>query len=106
MFDLDGTADLALPQSAIFMPRPREERQRCWDARDAYYACLNATGVVVPGEESSKQCRAENKAFVKNCAKSWVEYFNKRRVLADQQKELLEAAQKQHAEVAGNGQQS
>lgn len=54
--------------------RLREERQSCWDTRDAYYACLDVAGVVVPGQESSKLCRAENKAFVKNCAKSWVSY--------------------------------
>lgn len=53
----------------------REERQHCWEARGAYYACLDAAGVVTPGKEGPKQCTIENKAFVKNCAKSWVSWL-------------------------------
>ena len=54
----------------------REERERCWEARDAYYSCLDAVGVVKPGSETSRQCRAEGKVFSKNCAKSWVRADN------------------------------
>ncbi|KAF8313576.1 hypothetical protein DL93DRAFT_2113798 [Clavulina sp. PMI_390] len=78
----------------------REERKKCWEARDAYYSCLDAAGVVKPGSETSRQCRAESKTFEKNCAKSWIEYFNQRRVLAEQQKDILAEAKRQHDEAS------
>ncbi|KAF8340491.1 uncharacterized protein EI90DRAFT_3117026 [Cantharellus anzutake] len=78
----------------------REERQKCWDARDAYFACLDGLGIVTPGEEvSRKMCKVEKKAFEKSCAKSWIEHFNKRRVIADAQKEMLAEAEKQRLEA-------
>ena len=49
----------------------RQDRQRCWDSRDAYFACLDARGVVKPGDEGTA-CAAEKKPYEKNCAKSWV----------------------------------
>ncbi|KAJ3502855.1 hypothetical protein NLJ89_g8698 [Agrocybe chaxingu] len=64
----------------------RENRQRCWESRDAYFACLDRAGVVKAGEEG-KACEKEHKAYEGNCAKSWIEYFNQRRVIADAQKE-------------------
>lgn len=49
----------------------REDRQRCWDARDAYFQCLDVAGVITAGEEG-KACAAQDAAYGKNCAKSWV----------------------------------
>ncbi|KAH6901197.1 hypothetical protein BKA70DRAFT_1374814 [Coprinopsis sp. MPI-PUGE-AT-0042] len=57
----------------------RQNRKQCWDARDA---------IVKAGEEGAA-CAAENKAYAENCAHSWIEYFNQRRVIADAQKERL-----------------
>ncbi|KAG9077201.1 hypothetical protein FS749_010936 [Ceratobasidium sp. UAMH 11750] len=75
----------------------REERKRCWDSRDAYFGCLDRAGVVAPGREGGT-CNAENKIYEKNCAASWVAYFNKQRVLAERQRRTLEAAEKQRLE--------
>ena len=98
-------------------PPARQDRQKCWESRDAYFACLDVKGVVVPGEEGSTQCTALKKEYEKNCAKSWVsthlhfavqfsnvwvvqiDYFNQRRVLAEQQKESLAMAQTQATEA-------
>ena len=49
----------------------RQDRKRCWESRDAYFACLDAQGVVKPGDEGSA-CSATKKSFEQNCAKSWV----------------------------------
>ncbi|TCD66118.1 hypothetical protein EIP91_001727 [Steccherinum ochraceum] len=69
-------------------PVSRQDRQKCWESRDAYFACLDAAGVVNPGTEGTS-CAAPLKAYQQNCAKSWVDYFNQRRVLAEQQKSVL-----------------
>jgi hypothetical protein len=50
---------------------PREDRSKCWEARDAYFACLDAAEVVVAGTEGSK-CAEQRKFYEQNCAKSWV----------------------------------
>ncbi|KAF9648957.1 hypothetical protein BDM02DRAFT_3095502 [Thelephora ganbajun] len=72
----------------------REGRQHCWDRRDAYFACLDNAHVLKPGDEG-KACATEKAAYEKNCAKSWIEYFNKRRVLAEQQKGVLQQMKNQ-----------
>ncbi len=57
------------------MSPQREERQKCWNTRDAYFACLDVLGIVVPGEEASnKKCKVEKKAYERACAKSWVRH--------------------------------
>ncbi|KIK60244.1 hypothetical protein GYMLUDRAFT_43983 [Collybiopsis luxurians FD-317 M1] len=74
----------------------REDRQKCWEARDRYFACLDSVGVVKAGEEqSSGACGSENQAYEKNCARSWIEYFNQRRVIAEAQKDRLAQANTQ-----------
>jgi cytochrome c oxidase assembly factor 6 len=59
-------------------PPSRDARQACWDGRDAYFGCLARNNLI---EDDGKSCRSENSAYERNCAQSWVEYFNKRRVL-------------------------
>jgi len=49
----------------------RQDRQKCWETRDAYFACLDRVGVVKAGEEGSA-CSKEQKEYAKNCAQSWV----------------------------------
>ncbi|KAF9261914.1 hypothetical protein L218DRAFT_960869 [Marasmius fiardii PR-910] len=74
----------------------RDDRQKCWEARDAYFSCLDAVGVVKAGEERSKgACESENLVYEKSCARSWIEYFNQRRVIAEAQKDRLAQASTQ-----------
>ncbi|KAI0328262.1 hypothetical protein GY45DRAFT_1326519 [Cubamyces sp. BRFM 1775] len=79
-------------------PTSRKDRQRCWDSRDAYFACLDSANVVKPGDEGNA-CAESKKVYEQNCAKSWIDYFNKRRVLAEQQQGVLTQAKTQ-AETA------
>ena len=55
-------------------PPARNDRQKCWESRDAYYACLDKVNVLIPGKEENK-CAAQLKAYEGNCAKSWVRGF-------------------------------
>ncbi|PPQ69291.1 hypothetical protein CVT26_001609 [Gymnopilus dilepis] len=73
----------------------REDRQKCWETRDAYFACLDRVGVVKAGEEGNA-CSKEKKQYEGNCAKSWIDYFNQRRVIAEAQKERLARANEQN----------
>lgn len=52
-------------------PASRQDRQRCWDSRDAYFACLDAANVVKPGDEGTA-CNATKSTYEKDCARSWV----------------------------------
>ncbi|KAH9930070.1 uncharacterized protein B0H18DRAFT_995094, partial [Fomitopsis serialis] len=51
-------------------PASRNDRQKCWDSRDAYFACLDGAKVVKPGDEGSA-CDGPKAAYERNCAKSW-----------------------------------
>ena len=52
-------------------PTSRKDRQKCWESRDAYFACLDGAKVVKPGEEGTA-CADVKKIYEQNCAKSWV----------------------------------
>jgi len=49
----------------------RQDRKKCWETRDAYFACLDRAGVVKPGEEG-KACAVQKAPYEHSCAKSWV----------------------------------
>jgi cytochrome c oxidase assembly factor 6 len=110
-------ASSAAPQEEEVTAVTRSGRQHCWDARDAYFACLDAAQVLTPGTEGAGACRAEVEGYTHNCAKSWVrasaprgrgdgaegvqvEYFNQRRVLAERQKGMLAQAANQAKDAA------
>ncbi|ELR08241.1 hypothetical protein VC83_04540 [Pseudogymnoascus destructans] len=75
----------------------RSARAKCWEARDAYFQCLDKNTIIdslTNKDAAEKACGAENKGFEKNCASSWVTYFKKRRVMEyqrDQQMKKLRA---------------
>lgn len=53
----------------------RTERQKCYYARDAYFACLDANNIVdalKDGKAASKACGAQSKEFERDCATQWV----------------------------------
>ena len=54
----------------------RENRQKCWETRDAYFICLDRAGIVKPGEETNPTCGKEKKSYEGNCAKSWVHMYS------------------------------
>ncbi|GAA5849833.1 hypothetical protein JCM8547_000580 [Rhodosporidiobolus lusitaniae] len=80
----------------------RSARAQCWDSRDAYFACLDRNGVQVPGQEDGK-CKREDGEYRGKCAGSWVDYFNKRRVLQLRQDLMERKAAEQVASMGGVG---
>ncbi|KAI9745883.1 MAG: hypothetical protein M1818_000564 [Claussenomyces sp. TS43310] len=73
----------------------RSQRSKCWEARDAYFSCLDKHDIVdslssVNKSKANKECAQESKGFETNCATSWVQYFKKRRVMEYQRNKQLE----------------
>lgn len=53
----------------------RTERQKCYAARDAYFACLDANNIVdalKDDKAAAKACGAQSKEFERDCASQWV----------------------------------
>ncbi|GJJ72395.1 cytochrome c oxidase assembly factor 6 [Entomortierella parvispora] len=85
----------------------RADRQNCWKVRDAYFECLNEAKVLDPfAPAAANVCQNLKEKYEKGCMKSWVEYFNKRRVLEVEQKELLERMRAQHQAVKDREEQT
>ncbi|KAE9369066.1 hypothetical protein N431DRAFT_379814 [Stipitochalara longipes BDJ] len=71
----------------------RTQRARCWEARDAYFGCLDRNNIVdsiTEKDKAEKACSPEGRGFESNCASSWVTYFKKRRVMEYQRNKTLE----------------
>jgi cytochrome c oxidase assembly factor 6 len=68
------------PDSSSGVAPDRSQRKACWDARDAYYACLDKNSVLKPGEEQNV-CTKEKKSYTASCAKSWVGQLHTLRML-------------------------
>ncbi|GAB1317501.1 Cytochrome c oxidase, subunit VIb [Madurella fahalii] len=78
----------------------RAERQRCWAARDAYFACLDANNIIDALKDDKKAiraCGAESSQFDRDCATQWVTYFKKWRVQDIQKKARLKELEAQGA---------
>ncbi|KAG7293729.1 hypothetical protein NEMBOFW57_003786 [Staphylotrichum longicolle] len=79
----------------------RAERQKCWEARDAYFACLDAHGIVdalKDDKAAARACGSESAGFEKDCATQWVTYFKKWRVQDIQKKARLKELEAQGAQ--------
>ncbi|GAA5885810.1 hypothetical protein JCM6882_007569 [Rhodosporidiobolus microsporus] len=89
-----STSDSAAPD--------RSARAQCWSSRDAYFGCLDKNAVQVPGQEDGK-CGGEDAEYRGKCAASWVDYFNKRRVLQLRQDMMERKAAEQVSQMGGVG---
>ncbi|KAK4699395.1 cytochrome c oxidase assembly factor 6, partial [Phenoliferia sp. Uapishka_3] len=82
----------------------RKEREECWKHRDNFFGCLDAKGISVPHGPDHKAkggCEKEDGEYQKACAASWVDYFNKRRVLQLRQDLMEKKAAEQLAAPGG-----
>ncbi|EGO55671.1 hypothetical protein NEUTE1DRAFT_67507 [Neurospora tetrasperma FGSC 2508] len=78
----------------------RSERQKCWMARDGYFACLDRNNIMDALKDekaAAKACKAESVEFEKDCAAQWVTYFKKWRVQDIQKKARLKELEAQGA---------
>ncbi|KAG6358109.1 hypothetical protein INS49_013993 [Diaporthe citri] len=79
----------------------RTERKRCWESRDAYFACLDRNSIldaIKDDKAAAKQCGGESTAFERDCASEWVTYFKKWRVAEHNKKQRLAQLQAQGAQ--------
>lgn len=78
----------------------RSERQKCWLARDTYFACLDNHAVDDPLKHPTidkKECKSESAQMDQDCAREWVKYFKQWRVADLQKRRRLEELRKQGA---------
>ncbi|KAI6246631.1 Cytochrome c oxidase subunit 6B-like protein new16 [Erysiphe necator] len=71
----------------------RTQRQKCWEARDAFFKCLDQHEIIDSireKEKADKFCNLEEKPFRTECASSWVTYFKQRRVAEWKKAQTLE----------------
>lgn len=55
----------------------RSQRAKCWEARDAFFQCLDKNNIVDSLAEkgkADKACGKEDKQFGQDCASSWVSH--------------------------------
>ncbi|KAI8972074.1 cytochrome c oxidase, subunit VIb [Pilobolus umbonatus] len=79
-------------------PPTRAERKQCWFLRDEYFKCLDKCDILDPtvvdtSPEKAPSCLELKKQYEQGCMASWVEYFNKRRVLDRRQQQYLALSQ-------------
>mmetsp|Transcript_14458 Transcript_14458/g.34874 ORF Transcript_14458/g.34874 Transcript_14458/m.34874 type:complete len:101 (+) Transcript_14458:243-545(+) len=65
-----------------------EERNKCYTARDAYFACLDATPSASAAKRVLRSLRGEYEAA---CPSSWVKHFDKKREEDNKLNKLLQA---------------
>ncbi|KAF1817651.1 hypothetical protein P152DRAFT_387040 [Eremomyces bilateralis CBS 781.70] len=90
-------------KDAAYVPPDREARNRCWEARDTFYDCLDKHSIVNPLEDdrTKNACPKELAGFEKNCASSWVKYFQQKRYADFRKEESLRKLKEQGAEFVG-----
>ncbi|KAK9883595.1 hypothetical protein WA026_001770 [Henosepilachna vigintioctopunctata] len=52
----------------------KEDRQRCWGARDKYWDCLDKVG-----EDEKSPCGELRKLYENFCSTQWVKHFDRKR---------------------------
>jgi len=60
----------------------KEERAKCWNNRDAFWACLDSTAPQhssTSGEKVPEQCVKLRKLFETSCPSQWVKHFDRKR---------------------------
>ncbi|XP_067634696.1 cytochrome c oxidase assembly factor 6 homolog [Eurosta solidaginis] len=60
----------------------KEERERCWGARDEYWQCLTEHAPnhsSTSGEKVPEVCKKLRKVFESSCPRQWVKHFDRRR---------------------------
>ncbi|KAJ8922516.1 hypothetical protein NQ315_007546 [Exocentrus adspersus] len=55
----------------------KEERSRCWDARDKYWECLDKS--KGKGQSEGNLCKEFRNIYEKSCSAQWVKHFDRKR---------------------------
>lgn len=80
----------------------RASRQKCWDARDLFFKCLDTHDIIDPNKDKSlttSSCPTERSQFESDCVATWVDYFGKKRVLEIQREQMIKEAERRGANI-------
>ncbi|KAF2176328.1 hypothetical protein K469DRAFT_700043 [Zopfia rhizophila CBS 207.26] len=83
----------------------RTNRAKCYEARDAFFECLDRNNILdsinTKGgvAAAQKACGKADQEFEKNCAHSWVEYFKKQRVVNYQKEQTIRRIEAEGGEI-------
>ncbi|KAF2267687.1 hypothetical protein CC78DRAFT_541616 [Lojkania enalia] len=83
----------------------RTNRAKCYEARDAFFECLDRNDILdsintKDGRATARNaCGQEDVIFEKNCAHSWVEYFKKQRVVNYQKEQTIKRIEAEGGEI-------
>lgn len=55
----------------------KEERAKCWGARDQYWDCMDKLGPIE--DEKNSACAEFRKMFETSCSPQWVKHFDRKR---------------------------
>lgn len=57
----------------------REERAKCWSARDKYWECLDKNNIQGSPNSNDKVCKEFRQFYEQNCSAQWVKHFDRKR---------------------------
>ncbi|KAH7138344.1 cytochrome oxidase c subunit VIb-domain-containing protein [Dendryphion nanum] len=83
----------------------RTNRAKCYEARDAFFECLDRNSILDSintknnQAKAKKACGQEDLVFEKNCAHSWVEYFKKQRVVNWQKEQTIKKIEREGGDI-------
>jgi cytochrome c oxidase assembly factor 6 len=72
---LFGTSTTKSTEPETKIAPNRSQRAKCWEARDAFFECLDRNSIIDSVKEDKKAkevCGGENVKFEKECVASWV----------------------------------
>lgn len=75
---LFGTSTTKSTEPETKIAPNRSQRAKCWEARDAFFECLDRNSIIDSVKEDKKAkevCGGENVKFEKECVASWVRTF-------------------------------
>ncbi|ODQ81794.1 hypothetical protein BABINDRAFT_58475 [Babjeviella inositovora NRRL Y-12698] len=82
----------------------RSARKQCWESRDLFFACLDKSKIensLAPGADKqvASACAKPLKAFERDCASSWVKYFQEKRYVDIKKERMIQDMKSKGIEV-------
>ncbi|KAL6942181.1 hypothetical protein ACO0QE_003347 [Hanseniaspora vineae] len=82
----------------------RSSRKLCWEKRDIYFACLDKNQILDsldPAQQGKIKsvCKKEQQEFDYNCATSWIQYFQEKRLTEFKRTKMFEEMKENGAQL-------
>ncbi|PLB53057.1 hypothetical protein P170DRAFT_434782 [Aspergillus steynii IBT 23096] len=78
----------------------RSSRKRCWEGRDLFFSCLddnNILDAIKDDKEARRKCGKEIAEFETACSRTWVKYFEEKRVMEYNRDKTIERIKQEDA---------